>query len=164
MLKSYTFIGNGVLRLYFHNGHRDIQLSQDSGKIVWRHKLGGSIKHTGIKLGVCTQTREQFYIHNHPDEGQASIVSAANFGQGKTIYYENEPCVNSPNQVIGVGLNAVIHEVPYRGLSSNCQNLTNGACKNNSYSQDLNKYLGGVILTLGLGVLALVGIEAASKK
>lgn len=163
MLNRFHFYQNGVLRLWFQNGYSDIQLSQNSGKIVWRYKLGGSIQHTGIELGRCTQTGEQFYIHNHPDERQASIVSTAEFGQGKTIYYENEPCANTPRQVIEIGLNAVIQKVPYRVVGSNCQNLTNGACKNVSYSQDLNKVLGGVA-AVGLGILALVGIEAASKK
>jgi deoxycytidylate deaminase len=162
MLQDYASIENGNLRLYFHDGYRDIQLSQNAGKIVWRYK-NGFIQHTGIELGQCPQTREQFYIHNHPDEGRASIVSASDFRQGKEIYYENEPCVNTPNEVISMGLNAVIQQVPYRVMSSNCQNLTNGACKNVSYSQDKNKVLGG-IAALGLGFLTLWGIDAAFKK
>lgn len=164
MLVNFFFKQNGVLRLHFQNGYRDIQLGQNSGKIVWRRKLGGSIKHTGIELGVCPQTRDQFYIHNHPHEGQASIVSASEFSQGKTINYENEPCVNTSGQVIARGLNAVIQKTPYRVMSSNCQNLTTGACKNVSRSPDLEKAVVGGFLALGFGLLAFVGIEAASKK
>lgn len=163
MLTHYRFYQNGVLRLQYQNGYRDIQLHQNSGKIVWRRKLRGSIQHTGIELGQCIQTNEQLCIHNHPSQGQASIVSAAEFAQGENIYYENEPCINTPIEVLEIGLNAVIRKVPYRVVGSNCQNLTNGACKNVSYSQDLNKVLGGVA-AVGLGILALVGIEAASKK
>jgi deoxycytidylate deaminase len=140
--------------LQYRNGYRDIQLNQHSGKIVWRRKLRGSIQHTGIELGRCRQTREQLYIHNHPNQRQASIVSAAEFGQGNPIYYENEPCVNTPLQVIEVGLSAVIQRVPYRVMSSNCQNLTNGACKNVSYSQDLNKVIGGVAAAVAIGFLS----------
>jgi len=162
MLQNYTSIRNGNLRLHFHDRHRDIQLSQDSGKIVWRYKLGGFIKHTGIELGVCAHTGEQLYIHNHPDEGQASIVSASDFRQGQTIYYENKSCANNPYQVIVIGLSAVIQQVSYRVMGSNCQNLTTGACNNVSNSPDLNKAVYG-LAALGLGYFAFTKIKAASQ-
>lgn len=161
MLKQYMFYANGVLRLYFHDGYRDVRLSENFGKIVWRYKLRGTIKHTGIELGHCMHTGLMLYIHNHPRQGRASIVSAEEFAQRQTVYYENGPCVNTPQQVIEVGLNAVIQRVAYRVAKSNCQNLTNKACKNVSYSQDFNKYAG--LAAVFVGFLTILGIGVAAS-
>jgi hypothetical protein len=132
-----------------------IQWNTNSGRIVWRKKAGGAIKHTGIYLGICQYTGIEYCIHNHPTQGRASIVTASEFAQGQQVNWDITPCSNSPEQIIEYGLSAVVRGIPYRLLSSNCQHLTSTACNNRKESPDLAKwgFLGGIAL---IGV-ALIG-------
>lgn len=157
-LTSFHFYPN-ILRLnYSNNTYCDIELTPDSGRIVWRWK--NLIKHTGIILGVHKSSGKEFYIHNHPQPGKATIVESFEFSQGNTVYYQEEKCINTPKEVIAIGLDAVIKGIKYKIAVSNCQHLTNQACSNKNQSQDLNAFL-----VLGFAFLAIgvVGAAVASK-
>lgn len=164
-LQRYEFVNRHILRLHYSNGgFLDVKKALDSGFIVQREKSIGftTVKHTGILLGDCSHTNKRLVIHNHPNTGYADIVYMDEFAQGKPVYYEQEPCVNTPQQATFIGLNAVLKKIPYNGLKSNCQNLTNTACKNKSYSHDLDKIAENVLKGIGVGVMAFLGANIVS--
>ncbi|CAA6826110.1 MAG: Unknown protein [uncultured Aureispira sp.] len=160
-LTSFEFYSHNKLQLWYSNGtYSVIELNQDSGKIVWTRK--NFIKHTGIVLGICLSSGREFYIHNHPSPGKATVVDTYNFARGNDIYYEKEECINTPNEVIAIGLNAVIKGVKYKLITQNCQHFTSQACENKNKSEGID-----TLVALGLSIFAVsaigVAVAAASK-
>ena len=165
MLKNYTFLSNNQIRLYFSNNtYRDVYLTEDSGRIVGYPKklLFTTVTHTGIILGADVNSNQKIIIHNHPDVGYAHLIWFSDFAKKGRVTYQAEQCINPPKTVIAKALSATIRRVQYRPATSNCQNFTNSACYNKSYSPDLGRVLGG-IAAVGLGVLAIVGVSTAAK-
>ncbi len=149
MKADFYNLRQGNLLTVYQNGYNnnfEIELNQDSGRIVQRAKFGGAISHTGIYLGKCPNTRVDIYIHNHPTQGKASIVNGNEFAQGMQIFWENTPCSYSPEQIIQRGLDAVAYQLPYKVLSSNCQHLTSVVCTGKKQSRDLDKWMGAGVL------------------
>ncbi len=161
MLNYFTFNNRG-LTLYFSNGRtREVDFLPNSGRIVWRNKVGGGVKHTGIKLGRDQRTGKILYIHNHPLKEKATIVSENEFASGNRIFYQKGSCINPPQEVIAKGLEQVINQTEYRALSSNCQHLANKACMNQNRSQGVEAGL--LALGIGIGIFCLGGLTLAAS-
>lgn len=146
ILQKYFIADNGFLHLwFFNNRYICIRLDSLSGKIVTRDKVGGNIQHTGIRLGKDCLTGQGYIIHNHPFPGYAHVTTSTDYAQGQQIRFQERVCVNSPKEVLRLGLNHVLERRRYKLLSDNCQTLVNVACNNKNYSEDVAKW-GGIAL------------------
>ncbi len=148
----YEFLRGGFLRLFLNNGKtRFIVLDKNSGRIVHR-KVTGSInlQHPGIRLGTDYHTGEVYVLHNHYRYGGAHISTFRDYAAGQTVNWKNSACVNTPLDIIKIGLDNACAGRPYDLLTYNCQTYTNLACNNEYKSDDVEKLVG-----IGLSVLAI---------
>ena len=153
---------------YLHNNKVDIvkndgtvltiYFRENSGKVYFRFKTGTltKVKHPGIYLGVDANGNG-YFLHNHYHYGRAHIVTEKEFKKGRPIYPYDEKCSNTPLKVIELGLNEVLRGETYKPISYNCQTFTNTACHNQRKSDDVQKWLGGIVV----GSLVLLGIGLA---
>ncbi len=139
---------------------RTIYFNSNSGKVYYRYKTGtiSQVKHPGIYLGV-DYNGMSYFLHNHYHYGKAHITTEQEFRKGQSIYLYSEKCSNSPLKVIEIGLNEIIRGESYRPLTYNCQTYTNSACHNRRTSEDVEKWVGGILM----GSLALLVISAVVK-
>lgn len=135
-----------------------IYFNENSGKVYYRYKIGtiSQIKHPGIFLGVDIWGKG-YFLHNHYHYGKAHITTEAEFKKGQPIYIYNQKCSNYPLKVIEIGLNEIFRGERYKAVTYNCQTFTNTACLNKRKSTDVEKWVGGILLTS----LALLFIGAA---
>jgi hypothetical protein len=122
----------------------------DTGRVVYRSK--GLVTHTGIMAGTDVYGRGMV-IHNHPDSGCATVVTFEEFANGKQVFYKEEECTYSPQQVWHRAIAAVNSKVPYRLFDSNCQHLTSHACRGTKESEGLKAAAAIALLFIGGSLL-----------
>lgn len=150
------------LTLFFSDGTTNyIRLDENSGRIITRKKVGyPMIDHPGILLGTDMSLKTCFVLHNHyAIFGTAGISNFAEYAMGEKVFFDNRLCANSPLQIIENGLNQVLRGERYKPLSYNCQTTTNEACHNRRFSDDADKWVGG----LALGAAAFFIYKAANS-
>jgi hypothetical protein len=122
----------------------------DTGMVVYRSK--GFVTHTGIMAGTDEYGRSMV-IHNHPYNGGATVVTFEEFANGKQVFYSDEECTYSPEQVWYRAIEAVNNGVPYRLFESNCQHLTSHACRGKKESEGLKAAASLALFLIGGGLL-----------
>lgn len=148
-LTKWNIAENGYVHLWFSNGgYICVCLDEQSGKIITRNKVNGTIQHTGILLGKNCLNGQGYVIQNHPLLGYTHITTTEDYAQGQIIRLKETVCVNDPLTVLQIGLNHVLEKRKYRLLSDNCQTLVNTACSNRSYSEDVAKW--GTLTVFGI--------------
>jgi hypothetical protein len=129
----------------------------DTGRIVWRYK--NLVKHTGVMAGKDEYGRDMV-IHNHPFSG-ATVVTFAEFADGKPVKYDNRPCTYDSYTVWRKAIESVNKGTSYSLLTSNCQHLTSNACHGRNESEDLEAFAKGVLAVgaffLGASFLSSLG-------
>jgi len=144
----------------YGNGHlHTIYFNENSGKLYYRWKIDtiSGVRHYGIFLGV-DEYGVGYFMHNHFLTGKPSIVTEQDFCNGKNLY-PGDRCVNQPLVTIQRALRQIQIGEPYKLLLHNCQTYTNQACNNIRRSEDVEKWVGRVLV----GV-ALVGLISALTK
>lgn len=140
---NYSFLVNGLIQIHL-TGNRVVWVRRDenSGQIVTRRKNPtlSNVQHTGIWLGVDTQTGQPLILHNHYGVGTVHITSYHDYAYGQTVYLQGGRCTNPPSRVLEIALAEAKAGTPYSVLLYNCQHLTNRACHNRHHSEDLAKW------------------------
>lgn len=145
--------GNGISRL--------ISFNQNSGKVLWRYKIDtiSNVKHPCIYLGQDASGND-YVIHNHYHYGQAFIDTFHGFAQGQTVFLSTEKCINTLEQVVKIALNQVKNAEPYHFFTNNCQTTVSKACNNTSESEDVNNWIGRILIG-GVLLLRIAGLSAS---
>lgn len=159
-LNYYQLYSDGILELSFSYGEtKYIQLTEDSGRVVTRKKVGtiSNVNHPGIYVGIDSFTDEPYILHNHYKIFKTAGVSPFwEYAAGEKVRWDNRPCSNSKIEVLQIGLNHAINREPYRWLTNNCQITVNDACNNKRTSEDVGKWVGRI----AAGVFALIVVDA----
>lgn len=143
-MKHYILHENRV-DVWFKNGaFVTIYFNEYSGRVYYRNKIDTvmNIKHPGIYLGK-DRNGTGYFLHNHYHYGKAHITTQFDFTKGEKIHLYNEMCLNSPMEVIRIGLNEVLRGERYKPISYNCQTFTNTACHSIRKSDDAERMLAG---------------------
>lgn len=154
-LFNYTIIKNTLL-LYFENGHRAvIFLNHNSGKVYYRYKIDtlSDVKHPGIYLGTDT-VGTHYFIHNHYETKRPSIVTREDFSKGHQLFPHELTVTNSASSIVENALQSVINGKAYEAFTFNCQTFVNEVCNNRAHSEDVQKWMGRILLsaTIILGI------------
>lgn len=156
-LTGYS-INGGFLYLEFSNGsYLTVVLDENSGKVMTRLKVGtiSNVNHTGIWLGYDYQSRTPLVLHNHYRYGSAFVDTFESYKAGQKVEWKNTTCTNDWLSVITKGLDQVLAGKRYALLDYNCQTFTNMACHNTRHSEDVSKWLGGILIgLLGIGLVS----------
>lgn len=162
-LNNYHSYSNGLLELSFSNGKtKTIQLTEDSGRIVTRKKVGtiSNVNHPGIYVGVEAHTNEVFILHNHYRVFKTAGVSPFwEYTAGEKVHWDNRICVNDKMLVLQRGLDQAIRREKYHWLINNCQITVNDACRNQRTSEDIGKWVGRV--AFGLFAAAIIKVATS---
>ncbi|MCR6641740.1 MAG: hypothetical protein NVV82_22790 [Sporocytophaga sp.] len=149
-IKSYHIFEKGVTIYLTNNTSHYIQFNQLSGKIICRKKgntiLG--VDHTGIYFGKDSSGVE-WVIHNHIMNKKTVAEPIYNFSNGQEVYeYQEVKPTNNWRTIIEEGLKFIIAGEPYTALFNNCQHVVTKAATTKSYSPDLTK-IGGTVMLAG---------------
>ena len=162
-LDSYQSYHNGLLELSFSNGvTKLLQLTEDSGRIVTRKKVGtiSNVNHPGIYVGIDVHSNEEFILHNHYRIFKTAGVSLFwEYAAGEKVYWDERVCVNDKMLVLQKGLNQAIRRKKYHWLTNNCQVTVNDSCNNQRTSEDVGKWIGRI----ALGVFAAAVFKVATN-
>lgn len=160
-LNNYQSYSDGILELSFSNRETKlIRLTEDSGRIVTRKKVGtiSNLNHPGINVGNEIGTNEIFILHNHYKIFKTAGVSPySEYAAGEKVNWDNRVCVNNKMLVLQNGLDQAIKREKYHWLTNNCQITVNDACNNKRTSEDVAKW-GGRIAAGGLFLFILNAI------
>ncbi|MDP4265415.1 MAG: hypothetical protein Q8941_23010 [Bacteroidota bacterium] len=150
-----------------YNGHVDLVMSSGtilrlwlnewSAKIVFRYKINtvSDVEHPGIVLGY-DQAGVWYYMHNHFEHGRPVIEAQEGFSKGKQLFIANRQSQYQRSVILQRGLEEVLQARPYNWLNYNCQIFVNRVCHNESKSEAVENWTGG----LALGALLFLGIKA----
>ncbi|WP_367389078.1 hypothetical protein [Lewinella sp. LCG006] len=155
----YSFLPNGLIRVdYPGNQILWIQRNEHSGRVVRRTKINtlSKVQHTGIYLGVDYYTREPLILHNHYRVGFPYISTYQDYALGQQVYWHEGRCTNNPSMVLSIALRDAKAGISYDVLLNNCQTYTNRACHNRNHSEDVTKWVGGL-----LGISLVIGFVRA---
>ncbi len=155
------YLTNSALYIYMTNGATlAIFLNENSGKVYYRLKIDtvSQVKHTGIYLGT-DRFGTHYMMHNHFENGRPCIVTFQGFAKGKEYYEYNINPENAPFLVIEIGLNEILRGERYDSVNYNCQTFINLACLNKRKSDDVDKWIGRVVVgsLLFFGIAAIAG-------
>ncbi len=154
------YLTNDTLFIYMTNGSTlVIFLNENSGKVYYRFKIDtvSQVRHTGIYLGA-DGLGTQYVMHNHYENGRPCIVSLKGFTKGKDFYEYSINRLNSSLQVVEIGLNEILRGERYDSVNYNCQTFVNIACINKRKSDDVDKWIGRIVV----GSLLFFGIAAVA--
>jgi len=134
-----------------------IYFTTDNGTLCYRYKTDtiSDVRHPGILLGQDL-SGNRWYIHNHFEDGQPSLVPEGVFSKGQLIFPDERIPVNTSSEIIQLGLDQVEAGEAYSWLYYNCQTFVNRAAFNERKSEAVESW----IQKIGLGILALVVIKA----
>jgi hypothetical protein len=154
-------ITNNTLFIYMTNGATlVIFLNENSGKVYYRFKIDtvSQVKHTGIYLGT-DMNGVHYMMHNHYENSRPCIVTLDGFRKGKDFYEYTINPLNSSLEVIEIGLKEVLRGERYDSVNYNCQTFVNIACINKRKSDDVDKWIGRVVVgsLLFFGIAAIAG-------
>jgi hypothetical protein len=159
-MKSF-YLTNSTLYIYMSNGATlTIFLNETSGKVYYRFKIDtvSQVKHTGIYLGV-DRLGTHYMMHNHYENGRPCIVTLEGFTKGRDFYEYPISPENSTLKVIEIGLNEILRGERFDSVNYNCQTFVNLACINKRKSDDVDTWVGRVILgsLLFFAIAAITG-------
>lgn len=156
-VKSYQLYSNYVDLVMTGGNVLRLWLNEWSGKILFRHKINtiSAVEHPGIVLGY-DQAGVWYYMHNHFEHGRPVIEAQEEFSKGKQLYIANRQSQYQRSVILQRGLDEVLQTRPYNWLNYNCQIFVNRVCHNESKSEAVENWTGG----LALGALLFLGIKA----
>ncbi len=143
-------IGSDRVHITFRNSRkRYFYLDDDSGKAYYRYKLHtfDQVMHSGIYLGHDARG-VPYYIHNHTDQGFASIVPEKEFLLGQELHEHPRESQFPQMEVLTRALEKAKEGEPYNLLTNNCQTFTNYSSNDLPRSEDVIKwsFVTGVLL------------------
>jgi hypothetical protein len=156
-VRNYQLYNNHI-DLFLTNGNiLRLWLNEWSEKILFRYKINtiSDVEHPGIVLGY-DQARVWYYIHNHFEHGRPVIEAQVGFSKEKQLYVANRQSQYQQKLVLQRGLDEVLQARPYSWFNYNCQIFVNQVCHNESKSETVENWTGG----LALGLLVFLGIKA----
>ena len=146
-------IGSDRAVITFRNSRkRDIHFDDDSGKAYYRYKLNtlDQIMHTGIYVG-SDDRGVRYYVHNHTEEGYASIVTEKEFAQEQKVHEHGKESQFPPMEVLTRALEKAMEGEPYKLLTNNFQTFTNPSRADREHSAGVLKWsliAGGTITVI----------------
>ena len=160
-------IGSERILITFRNSRkRYLYLDQDSGKAYYRYKLHtmDQIMHSGIYLGHDARG-VRYFIHNHTEQGYASVVTEKEFSQEQALYEHPRESQFPPMEVITRALEKAKEGAPYKLLTNNCQTFTNYSKEDRRHSEDVLKWsvITGLTLTSIAGVITYLLTRSGKK-
>jgi len=155
-LETYYLYSDRVVLVLTDGNTQTIFFNNLSGTIYYRLKINtiSNVKHPGIYLGVDA-FGNNYYMHNHYENGKPAIVSEFDFTLGQPIHQYDQVVSNAPLDVINAGLSQVLAGKQYNWLNYNCQSFANEAGQAKRRSQAVENWAGGI----GLGLLLLFGLK-----
>ncbi len=156
-MKSYKLYGNHVDLVMTDGKTLRLWLNEWSGKILFRRKINtlSDIEHPGIVLGY-DQTGVWHYLHNHFEHERPVIEAQKGFSKGKQLHVAKRQSPYQQKLVLQRGLDELLQGRHYNWLNYNCQIFVNRVCFNESKSEAVEGWAGG----LAFGALLFLGIKA----
>jgi hypothetical protein len=160
LIKDFQIGSDRVVITFRNSRKRDIHFDEDSGKAYYRYKLNtfDQIMHTGIYVGYDDRG-VRYYIHNHTEEGYASIVTEKEFSQEQKIHEHGKESQFPPMEVLTRALEKAMEGEPYKLLTNNCQTFTNHSRADRKHSEDVIKWsliTGGIITAIAGSITYLL--------
>lgn len=143
-------IGSERVQITFRNSRkRYFYLDENSGKAYYRYKTHtfDQVMHSGIYIGHDARG-VPYYIHNHPEQGYASVVPEKDFLQEQELHEHPVESQFPQMEVLTRALEKAKEGEPYRLLTNNCQTFTNYSAVDSTRSEDVVKWslVTGVLL------------------
>lgn len=137
-IKDFQIGSDRALVTFRNSRKRYLFFEKDSGKAYYRFRINtlDQTMHSGIYLGHDAQGMP-YFVHNHTEEGYASIVPEHEFGHEQPLYEhppENQP---PPMEVITSALEKTKEGEPYDLLTNNCQTFTDSSKEGRRHSEDV---------------------------
>jgi hypothetical protein len=166
LIKDFQIGSDRVLITFRNSRKREILLDEDSGKAYYRYKLKtlDQIMHTGIYVGA-DERGGRYYIHNHTEQGYASIVTEKEFSQEQEIFEHDKESQFPPMEVLTRALEKAMEGEPYKLLTNNCQTFTNHSRTDRRHSEDVIKWslISGGIITAIAGSITYLLTRSGKK-
>ena len=141
-----------LLQLYGLNWH------PNSGKSIWRYKVGEAmkfIKHKGVVVGQ-DEHGQQWVIHNHSDTDM-DLIPLDEFAKGKGVHFDDQPAEFSQPERVVRAFDELSDDRPYDKLGNNCQDTVSRITTGENGSEDRRRIVTGSLVGLGLlGLAALL--------
>lgn len=126
-----------------------------TGRIITTDK-GFGIQHEGVYVGVDSRG-VWWALHNHPDTGRPTLVSAHEFTSGSEVKCKAGDCGFSQHEVLLRAIREFFRSEPYSFLNNNCQHYTSKSCNGRSKSWQLEDVAKGVLAaTAGVAIVVFI--------